>query len=219
MESIFLEIEKDFNSSVRVKIANSVLSESPKFKRLGHPTVETAGKQNINFPTSTRAKELKGLRRGTERDDRLGYTHDFETMSEMTAYHNHINDSEIETIEVFERETSSPENIQRTLPTDIMTRLYDNQLTRSMDSPKHEETHEPEVKQDAEPSLSDLSDTLSLDSRAKKKKSKKKKKRRSNKLSSFTFRIFNMITIVFEQETENIPLTRPTDLMNTLQDN
>ena len=42
-------------------------------------------------------------------DDRLGYTHDFETMSETTAYRNHIKNLEIETREVFERETSSPQ--------------------------------------------------------------------------------------------------------------
>ena len=51
----------------------------------------------------------------------MGYTHDFETMSETTAYRNHINNLEIETIEVFEREMSSPENIQRTLPMNIDT--------------------------------------------------------------------------------------------------
>ena len=58
-----------------------------------------------------------------------GYTHDFEIMSETIAYRNHIKNSEIETREVFERETSSPKNIQRTLPTDVVTRLDDNQLT------------------------------------------------------------------------------------------
>ena len=47
--------------------------------------------------------------------------HDFKTMSETTAYHNHIKNSELETKEVFERKTWSPENIQRTLPTDMMT--------------------------------------------------------------------------------------------------
>ena len=38
-------------------------------------------------------------------DDRLEYTHDFETMSKTTAYRNHIKNSELETIEVFEQET------------------------------------------------------------------------------------------------------------------
>ena len=82
----------------------------------------------------------------------MGYTHDFETMSETTAYRNHIKNSEIETREVLERETSSPENIQRTLTMNIVTRLDNNQLTRSTDSSKHEETHEPKVNLDPEPS-------------------------------------------------------------------
>ena len=78
-------------------------------------------------------------------DDRLGYTHNFETMSKMTAYRNHIKNSEIETREVFEMETSSPEKIQRTLPMNILTRLDNNQLTGSTYSSKHEKTHEPKV--------------------------------------------------------------------------
>ena len=71
-------------------------------------------------------------------DDRLGYTHGFETMSKTTAYRNHIKHSEIETRQVFEREALSPENIQQTLSRDIVTRLDNNQLTRSTDSSKHE---------------------------------------------------------------------------------
>ena len=39
---IFPEILKEFNSSVRVNIANSVLREIPKIINLGHPIVETA---------------------------------------------------------------------------------------------------------------------------------------------------------------------------------
>ena len=111
-------------------------------------------------------------------DDRLGKTHDFEIMSKMTAYRNHIKNSEIETREVFERETWIPENIQRTLSTDMVNRLDDNQLTRTSDSSKHEETNKPEVNPYPEPSSSYLSETSSLDSRAKKKKSTKNKKRR-----------------------------------------
>ena len=66
----------------------------------------------------------------------------------MTACPNHIKNSELETGEVFERETWSPENIQRALPTDMVTRLDGNQLTRSTDISKHEETHKPEEKPD-----------------------------------------------------------------------
>ena len=50
-------------------------------------------------------------------------------MSETTAYRNHIKNSEIETREVFERETPSPENIQRALTMNIETQLDKNQLT------------------------------------------------------------------------------------------
>ena len=97
-------------------------------------------------------------------------------MSETTAYRNHIKNSEIEAREVFERETPSPQNIQRTLPINIVTQLNNNQLTRSTDSSKHEETHKPEVNPDPEPSSSDLSETSLSDSRVKKKKSMKKRK-------------------------------------------
>ena len=81
-----------------------------------------------------------------DRNDRLGYTHDFETMRKTTTYRNHIKNSEIETREVFEQETSSPNNIQRTLQMKIVTRLDNNQLTRSTDSSKNEDAYEPEVK-------------------------------------------------------------------------
>ena len=53
-------------------------------------------------------------------------------MSKTTAYRNRIKNSGIETRAVFEQTNFSPENIQRTLPTDIVTQLDDNQLTRSM---------------------------------------------------------------------------------------
>ena len=59
----------------------------------------------------------------------------------------------------------------------IVTRLDKNQLTRSTNISKNKETYEPEVNLDPEPSLYDLSETLSSDSREKKKKSTKKKKR------------------------------------------
>ena len=105
VKSILPEIVEESDSSGRMSLANYVLSERQKFISLGHLTVETADIRNIDFSTSTRANILNGLLRDTERDDRLGYTHNFETMSETTAYCNHINNSELETREVFERET------------------------------------------------------------------------------------------------------------------
>ena len=159
VKSIFPELGKDSDPSVRVNLANSVLREIPKFKIHGHPTIETADIQNLDYISATRSKNCNGLRAGMERYDRLGYTHDCETMSETIAYHNHIKNSEIETREVFERETSSPENIQRTLPMNIVTRLDNNKPTLSTDSSKHEETHEPEVNLDPETLSSDSLET------------------------------------------------------------
>ena len=95
-----------------MNLANSVLSESQKFISLGHPTAETTDIRNNDFATTTRVKSLNRLRRDTERDYRLGYTHDFETTSETIDYRNHIKNSELEPREVFQQETWSPENIQ-----------------------------------------------------------------------------------------------------------
>ena len=85
VKSILSEIVKESYSSGQMNLAKSFLNESPKFISLGQLTAETADIRNINFATSTRAKILNGLRRHNERDRRLGYTNDFETMSEMTA--------------------------------------------------------------------------------------------------------------------------------------
>ena len=64
-------------------------------------------------------------------------------MSKTTAYRIHIKNDELITGEVFERET---ENIPLTRQTDLATTLNDNPQTRSTDSSKNEERHEPEVK-------------------------------------------------------------------------
>ena len=67
---------------------------------------------------------------GTQKDNvspsRLGYTHGFETMSDTTAYHNHIKNYELETREVFEWGT---ETIPLTRQTDLMTTLHNNPLS------------------------------------------------------------------------------------------
>ena len=53
VKNIFPEIVKEAKSSVQVNLANSILSERPKFISLGQPTVETADLRNINFSTLT----------------------------------------------------------------------------------------------------------------------------------------------------------------------
>ena len=88
---------------------------------IGHLPIETADIRNLEYISATRRKKYNRWRGGMDMDNRLGYTHDFETMSETTAERNHIKNSEIETREVFERETSSPQNIQQTLPMNIVT--------------------------------------------------------------------------------------------------
>ena len=140
MISIFPEHGQKFDSSVQVNLTNSVLSNIPNFKRLGHTPIETTDKRNLECISATRPKNCNGMWRSADRDDCLGYIHTFDTMGKTTAYRNHIKNSEIETREVFEQETSSPENIQRTLPMNIETQLDNNQLTRSTDSSKDEET-------------------------------------------------------------------------------
>ena len=77
MKNIFHELGSELDPSVQVNLANSVGRESPKFKSLKHPTIETANIRNLNCIGATRPKDCNGLRRSTDRDDRLGYTHDF----------------------------------------------------------------------------------------------------------------------------------------------
>ena len=111
----------------------------------------------------------------------MAHTHDnIETISKKMAYCKNIRDLESETREVLEQETSK-KNIENIGTQQDKTRLDDNQLTRSTDSSKHEETYDPEVNPDPEPSSSDSSETSSLDSRSSKKKSTKKKKRRKHR--------------------------------------
>ena len=140
VKSVLGEIVADLDPSKRVNLANSDISESPKFKILGLPSVAATDIRNIDFAPSTRAKILSGTRRDNLSPFRLGYMHDFETMSKNTAYCNHIKNSEPETREVFEREK---ENIPQKLQTDLVTTLNNNPLTRSTDSSKHEEMNEP----------------------------------------------------------------------------
>ena len=138
------KIVADLNPSIWVNLENSIISESPKFKSLGLPTFDATDIHNLDFAPYTRAKSLNGMWRGNFRDARLGYMHDFERMSKTIAYRNHIKNSELETREVFERET---ENIPQTQQTDLATTLNDNPLTPSTDISRNEEMHAPVVNQ------------------------------------------------------------------------
>ena len=105
VKSVLGEIVPDLDPIKRVNLANSVLSESPKFKSLGLPDVVATDIHNIDFVSSSRVNSLSGTQKNNVTPFRMGCTHDFETMSETTAYRNHIKNSDIETREVFEQET------------------------------------------------------------------------------------------------------------------
>ena len=75
----------------------------------------------------------------------------------------------------------SNKNIENIVNQLDKTRLDNNKMTRSTDSSKHSELHEPEVNLDPEPSSYDLSDSLSSYSRSRKKKLTKKKNRRKHR--------------------------------------
>ena len=64
VKSILPKTVKKSDSSGLVNLAKSVLREIPKFISLGHPTVETADIQRIDFATYTKAKRLNGMQGG-----------------------------------------------------------------------------------------------------------------------------------------------------------
>ena len=117
-----------------MNISNSVLSKSPKFKSLRLHAVDATDIRNPDFALSTRAKRLSGTRKDNVGPSKLGYTHEFETMSKTTACRNHTKNSELETREVFDQETK---DIPQTRQTDLVTTLNNNPLTQSTDSSKH----------------------------------------------------------------------------------
>ena len=105
----------------------------------------------------------------------MAHTHDIETISENIAYRKHIRELEFETRKVFEQETSK-ENIENIVTRLDKTRLTNNQMTWSTVSSKHSEAYKLESNLDPESSSSDSSESLSLDSRAKKKESHEEEK-------------------------------------------
>ena len=98
--------------------------------------------KNVGYPINSIAATIVvdqyGIWRPTDRDIRTAPTHgDIETICKKLVYRKYIKDSEFETREVFERETSN-QNIEN-----IGTRLEENQMSRSVDSSKRSEKHEP----------------------------------------------------------------------------
>ena len=164
-----------------MNLTNSLGIESPNIVNLGHPPIETNNVENLlDGIVTTSIDKSNGIWRRTDRDDRMAHTHDVETMSETTAYRNHIKNSKIETRKVFERETSN-KNIENIVTRLDKTLLDNNQMTQSTDSSKRSKKLDKEVNPDPEPSLYDLSESSSSDSRARKKKRTKKKKRRNHR--------------------------------------
>ena len=131
------EIVTDLDPIKRVNLASSVLRKSPKFINFGLPSFNATGKPNSVFAPSTRAKRLNGTERENLNGDSLASSHYFERVSETRSYSNHINNSELETRQVFERENIQTENIPMTQQTDFVTPLHDNQLTRSIEISKN----------------------------------------------------------------------------------
>ena len=95
-----------------MNLANSLSIDSPKLIHFGHLLIETNNVGNLlDGIVVTRIENYNSVWKRTDRSDRMADTNDVETISETTAYRNHIKDSEIETRNVFERETSN-ENIE-----------------------------------------------------------------------------------------------------------
>ena len=103
MKSLPDEIVANLYPSIRVNLANYIISEIPKFINIGLLTFHTTGKPNIAFTPSTRAKSLNGTRRENFKSDRLASGIGSEGVSKTTVYSNHINNYKLETREVFEQ--------------------------------------------------------------------------------------------------------------------
>ena len=112
-----------------MNLANSLGIESPKLVNFGYPPIEINNVGNlIDGIVPTRIDNSNGIWRRMDRDDRMAHTHDAETASKTTAYRNHIKNSEIETREVFERETLN-KNIENIVTRLGNIRLDNNKMT------------------------------------------------------------------------------------------
>ena len=137
-----------------MNLANYLSIESSKFVHFGHPPIETNNVGNLlDDIVATRIDNSNGIWRRIDRENMMAHTHDVETMSETKAYRIHIRNSEIETRNVFERETSN-KNIENIMTRLDKTRLDNNKMTRSTDTSKYSETYELGSNPDPEPSSS-----------------------------------------------------------------
>ena len=112
-----------------MNLVNSASIESPKLVNFGHPPIETKNVGNLlDGIVANRIENSNEIWRRTDRNDRMAHTHDVETMSKTTAYHNDMKNSDIETRNVFEQETSN-ENIANIETRLDKTPLDNNQMT------------------------------------------------------------------------------------------
>ena len=139
------KIVADLDPRIQVNLRKFRPQRKPKVQKLWVPNFNKTGIHNTDFASSNRAKSLNGTQRENFRDTRMGYTHDFVRVRKTTACSIHIENSELETREVFERER---EDIPQKLQTYLVNTLHDNALTQSPDSSKNEVRHETEVNPD-----------------------------------------------------------------------
>ena len=88
-----------------MNLENSLSIETPKLVHFGHLPIETNDSGNLlDGIVATRIENSNGIWRCTDRDDRMAHTHDIKTNRKRISYRKHIRNSEIENIEIFERE-------------------------------------------------------------------------------------------------------------------
>ena len=183
LKSVFSKIFEESNLSKRMNLANSLSKKTPKLVSFGHPPMETYNVgHRSNRSVATRVADQDGIWRPTDSEIRMAPTHgEIETISKNIYYRKHIIDLEFETREFLERETSN-KNIENIVTWLDKTQLDNNQMTRSADSSKRSEKHEPVMNPDPEPSSSDSLESSSSNSRAKKKKHTKKINRHKHQI-------------------------------------
>ena len=140
LESVFSKIVEESNLWKRMNLANSLSIDITKLVYFGHLPIETNNVGSLlNGNVANRIENSNGIWRRTDKDDRMAHTHDIETINKNIAHWKHIRDSEIETRNVFERDTSN-KNIENIVTGLDNTRLDNNQMTQSADSSKHSKT-------------------------------------------------------------------------------